>query len=90
MYEYLILFICFGFLILVKMYLVKYSYNRKMSFYTDPEVFAVEFLQNLNQKARGNPLIKTQFLDTKNLLQLMQLNLNKLPILRKSFIAKTM
>jgi len=78
MYEYLILILCFGVLILLKMYLVNYSYQRKMSFYTDPDQFAEEFLSNLNQKAAKNPAIKSQFMDTKNLLQIMQLNLNKL------------
>lgn len=85
MYEYLVLILCFGLLIFIKVYLVKFSYKRKMSFYTDPEEFAQEFLQNLDQKAAINPAIKATFMDTKNLLQIIQLNLNKLPALRFYF-----
>lgn len=78
MYEYLILLLCFAFLILVKIYLVKYSYKRKLSFYTDPEVFAEEFIQNLNQQAARNPAIISQYMDSQNLLKIMSLNLGKL------------
>lgn len=78
MQEYLILIFCFGLLLFIKFFLFRYSNDRKMSFYTDPEEFCIEFLQNLNKQAAQNPIIKTQFMDSKNLLQVMQLNLNKL------------
>ena len=78
MYEYLILLLCFAFLIFVKIYLVKYSYKRKLSFYTDPDAFAEEFIQNLNQQAARNPAIRNQYMDSKNLLEIMKLNLGRL------------
>ena len=78
MYEYLILLLCFAFLILVKIYLVNHSYKRKLSFYTDPEAFAEEFIQNLNKNTARNPAAKSQYMDSQNLLKIMNLNLGRL------------
>ena len=81
--EYLVLIACFAILIFLKIYLVKYSYKRKLSFYTDPEEFAEEVIQRINQQAVKNPRIKTSFMNTDNLLQIIEFNLKKLPPLGK-------
>lgn len=85
MYEYLILIVCFGLLIVVRMFLFKRSYTRKMSFYSDPDDFANEFIQNLDSQAKRNPVIKKQFMSTDNLLKIMDLNFKKLPPLSLIF-----
>lgn len=72
MYEYLILILCFGLLILINVFLFKYNTKRKLNYYTDPEQFAVEMIQNLK------PPIKTQFMNSINLIEVMRMNLNKL------------
>lgn len=44
MQEYFVVGFCFLVLILVKFYLFKVGYDKKMKYYADPEELAIEFI----------------------------------------------
>lgn len=72
MLEYLVLILCFGLLILINIFLFKYNAKRQLNYYTDPEEFAVEMIEKLK------PPIKTQFMKSNNLIEVLRMNINKL------------
>ncbi len=78
MFEYLIILVSFGFLIALRIFLFRKSYNRNLSFYSDPDEFVPEMIQSLEEKNRINPSFKRDFLHINNQSAIAKLNLEKI------------
>ncbi|CAD8074942.1 unnamed protein product [Paramecium primaurelia] len=50
MWEYAVVGTCFLILIVIKFYLFKVSYDKKMKYYNDPDEMAIEFYSNMQKQ----------------------------------------
>lgn len=78
MLEYLIILFTFGILITLRIYLFRKSYKRNLNFYSDPDEFVPEMMQNINNKSKLNPNFKRDFLNIQNQSGIANLSLQKL------------
>lgn len=78
MLEYIIILFTFGILIVLRIYLFRKSYKRNLNFYSDPDDFVPEMIQNVNEKSKLNPTFRRDFLNIENQSGIANLSLQKL------------